>query len=78
MPVHSWEADAAPQKPWTRNAMTCFRIRVVFVPLLWCSFLALPGPTHAQTKKPNILVIMGDDIGWHNPGCGLRASMWTK
>lgn len=55
--------------------MTCLRIRVVFVPLLWCSFLALAGPTHAQTKKPNILVIMGDDIGWCNRSCGLRASM---
>ncbi len=55
--------------------MTCLRIRVVFVPLLRCSFLALAGPTHAQTKKPNILVIMGDDIGWCNRSCGLRASM---
>ena len=59
--------------------MTCLRIRVVFVPLLWCSFLALAGPIHAQTKKPNILlVIMGDDIGWYNPSCRLRASMWSK
>ena len=58
--------------------MTCLRIRVVFVPLLWCSFLALAGSTHAQTKKPNILVIMGDDIGVVQPSCGLRASMWTK
>ena len=46
---------------------TCLRIRVVFLPLLWCSFLALAGPTHAQTKKPNILVIMGDDIGVVQP-----------
>lgn len=26
----------------------------------------LPGFANAQTKKPNILVIMGDDIGWYN------------
>jgi arylsulfatase len=25
--------------------------------------------TWAQEKKPNILVIMGDDIGWFNPSC---------
>jgi len=25
--------------------------------------------TYAQTAKPNILVIMGDDIGWFNPSC---------
>ncbi len=24
---------------------------------------------HAQVKKPNILVIMADDIGWFNPSC---------
>lgn len=23
----------------------------------------------ADMKKPNILVIMGDDIGWFNPSC---------
>src|SRR5215831_9488227 len=23
----------------------------------------------AQTKKPNILIIWGDDIGWFNPSC---------
>ena len=32
---------------------------------------AVPGfvsPAHAQQQKPNILVIMGDDIGWENLG----------
>jgi arylsulfatase A-like enzyme len=30
-------------------------------------------------KKPNILVIMGDDIGWYNPSCYHRGDMgyWT-
>jgi arylsulfatase A-like enzyme len=26
-----------------------------------------PSAAEAQAKKPNILVIMGDDIGWFNP-----------
>ena len=26
-------------------------------------------------KKPNILVIMGDDIGWYNPSCYHRGDM---
>jgi hypothetical protein len=30
---------------------------------------------HAQTKKPNILVIMGDDIGWYNASIFNRGDM---
>ena len=26
------------------------------------------APAHAQAKKPNILFIMGDDVGWFNIG----------
>ncbi len=29
--------------------------------------IMLFGISQAQTKKPNILVIWGDDIGWSNP-----------
>ena len=29
----------------------------------------------AQTKKPNILVIMGDDVGWFNVGAYHRGIM---
>src|SRR6478735_1685531 len=25
--------------------------------------------TRGQTKKPNIVVIMGDDVGWYNLSC---------
>ncbi|HEX5171736.1 MAG TPA: arylsulfatase [Cyclobacteriaceae bacterium] len=31
--------------------------------------------TFAQQKKPNILFIMGDDIGWFNPSCYNRGMM---
>ena len=27
------------------------------------------SPVQAQPQRPNILVIMGDDIGWFNPQC---------
>src|SRR5690349_22332408 len=37
------------------------------VPLL-LSAMAIPGLTLAADKAPNILVIMGDDIGWSNIG----------
>ena len=29
--------------------------------------IASPGTAQAQEKKPNILFIMGDDIGWMQP-----------
>ncbi len=30
------------------------------------SLLVIAAPLHAQAKKPNILIIWGDDIGWYN------------
>jgi arylsulfatase len=33
------------------------------------------GEAHAQQAKPNILVIMGDDIGWYNPSIYHRGDM---
>ncbi len=39
--------------------------------MLWAGMLAvlpLGAGLHAQTPKPNIIVIMGDDIGWANIG----------
>jgi len=32
--------------------------------------------TKAQEKKPNILVIMGDDVGWFNVGAYHRYHVW--
>jgi len=40
---------------------------VLAVPLL-LSAMAIAGMSHAADKPPNILVIMGDDIGWSNIG----------
>jgi arylsulfatase A-like enzyme len=42
------------------------------------SSTALPNVVYSQQKtdqKPNILVIMGDDIGWFNPSCYNRGMM---
>jgi arylsulfatase A-like enzyme len=49
--------------------------------LLTLSFgLAISGgaPAHAQDKKPNILVIMGDDVGWFNIGAYHQGIMSGK
>jgi arylsulfatase len=37
-------------------------IRILFL----LSILALPGVVFAQAKKPNIVIIWGDDIGQSN------------
>ncbi len=44
------------------------------------SFLLASGavPAAAQAKKPNILVIMGDDVGWFNIGAYHRGIMSGK
>jgi hypothetical protein len=39
--------------------------------MLWGMALAvlpLGAGVHAQTPQPNIIVVMGDDIGWSNIG----------
>ena len=56
------------------------RMHLLRVVLLAIAFLVLVGaPAEAQQKKPNILVIMGDDIGWYNPSIYHRGDMgyWT-
>src|SRR5215475_8175260 len=42
----------------------------LFIALLACGWMAvgITSSLQAQTKKPNIIVIMGDDIGWFNIG----------
>jgi arylsulfatase len=36
------------------------------------------APAHAQSEKPNIVVIMGDDVGWFNIGAYHRGMMSGK
>jgi len=38
----------------------------------------LAGPASAQTDKPNIVVIMGDDVGWFNIGAYSQGMMAGK
>src|ERR1700721_453628 len=55
----------------------------MFRKLLITTALAVPiafggGAALAQTPKPNILVIMGDDVGWFNVGAYHRGMMSGK
>jgi hypothetical protein len=36
------------------------------VAILLCRLMLGASTSHAADKKPNILVIMGDDVGWFN------------
>src|SRR6202050_102988 len=40
--------------------------------------LVASAPASAQQKKPNILFIMGDDVGWFNVGAYHRGMMSGK
>jgi arylsulfatase A-like enzyme len=53
-------------------------IAVVVATLFVVLGLAAPSPVSAQEKKPNILVIMGDDVGWFNVGTYHRGIMSGK
>jgi len=46
--------------------------------LLGAAIYAAASPALAQEKKPNILVIMGDDVGWFNIGAYHQGIMSGK
>jgi arylsulfatase A-like enzyme len=50
----------------------------ILTAMLMAVALPFSGATLAQEKKPNILVIMGDDIGWFNIGAYHRGIMSGK
>jgi arylsulfatase len=54
-----------------RHAVSAFAV-------LFVAMAMLCGPTLAADKKPNILFIMGDDIGWFNIGAYHRGMMSGK
>jgi arylsulfatase A-like enzyme len=59
--------------------MRCIsRIALVSAAILMVLGLVLPLTASAADKKPNILVIMGDDVGWYNIGAYNRGIMSGK
>ena len=46
--------------------------------LLGAAIYVAASPALAQEKKPNILVIMGDDVGWFNIGAYHQGIMSGK
>ena len=44
-----------------------FTVMATLAPVVAQEKMATPAPAATQEKKPNILFIMGDDIGWMQP-----------
>src|SRR5262245_17092594 len=65
------QADAAPATKDTTTIVRSVPERVVPVPAVVLAQAAQKKAAGggADAKKPNILMIMGDDIGWFNPSC---------
>jgi arylsulfatase len=55
-----------------------FRLTKTLVVLVALAMFAFAGNVDGQTKQPNIIMIMGDDIGWFNIGAYHRGMMSGK
>ena len=51
------------------------KTRLLMSPIVALTLLSLAVAGKAQTKQPNIIVIMGDDIGWYNTSIYNRGDM---
>ena len=60
-----------------RREMRRVRARVVLMVVLCAAAMICP-PSASAAKKPNILVIMGDDVGWFNVGAYHQGIMSGK
>ena len=49
--------------------------RLILLTLAFGLVVGIGVPAQAADKKPNILFIMGDDIGWMQPSCYHRGLM---
>src|SRR5579862_8789981 len=71
----SYEVGVGPQ--WS-CVMNFIRPALLSAIALFAALATMCAPTSAQQPKPNILVIMGDDVGWFNIGAYHRGIMSGK
>ena len=66
-----------PLVPTGSSLLRWLRQTLLFAQITTVALVATAASVSAQTagKKPNILVIMGDDIGWYNPSIYHRGDM---
>jgi arylsulfatase len=67
----------APHQAWWRtlNSIGCAMLLIAFA---LSSVAVVPATAQAQQQRPNILFIMGDDIGWFNIGAYHQGIMSGK
>src|SRR6476619_4942914 len=67
----------APRQAWWRTLTSiCGAMPLIAIALL--SIAVVPATAQAQQQRPNILFIMGDDIGWFNIGAYHQGIMSGK
>ena len=54
---------------------TVFGYRLIVLTAATALFGVATPAQAADAKKPNILILWGDDIGWNNPSCYHRGMM---
>jgi arylsulfatase A-like enzyme len=54
--------------PYSKQMNCKSRLITYILSLLTGALIGVPAPLSAQEKKPNIIFIMGDDVGWSNIG----------
>ena len=65
--------ETTPPAPALRRR--CISLPMVLITAFVLALTLTTVSSFAQANKPNILVIMGDDIGWFNPSCYNRGMM---
>src|SRR6266480_3864605 len=63
------------RKPKTQNKSMKPKPKLILLALAFGLAIGVVVPSQAADKKPNILFIMGDDIGWMQPSCYHRGLM---
>ena len=67
----------APRQAWWRT-LNSIRGAMLLIAIALLSIAVVPATAQAQQQRPNILFIMGDDIGWFNIGAYHQGIMSGK
>jgi arylsulfatase A-like enzyme len=67
----------APRQAWWRT-LNSIRGAMLLIAIALLSIVVVPATAQAQQQRPNILFIMGDDIGWFNIGAYHQGIMSGK